>query len=403
MQNKALILGSNNTNGLSAIRCLGMHGVHTVAVDYSSTNNYGARSKYCSERLIAPHYRHDPEGFIAFLKDYALKQSCPPVLIACHDYYVEIIDAHFEELKGCFLIVQQKPGLNTALMNKENLYRLAIEHGVTMPETVSIKEDNYLEKIRETIKYPCLVKPLDSPSFVSKFRVKLFKVHNEAELLEALDKARDAHLEVFVQRLIPGFDDHMYTYDAYLDQKSQVINWVTCQKYRQFPINFGASTYLGHNYIPALHEIGSKFLSAVGFTGFAEIEFKKDSETGRFYMIEINVRLTNFDAFLAELGLNVPYTTYRELIGQPIQQNLPKADRRLAFWYAYEDLISIKQYLKAGQLSIRQVISSLRQPKVYAIWDWNDPKPGISFASMIAARLTSKISAKLKPTKEVAS
>lgn len=403
MKNKAVILGSNNSNGLSAIRCLGVHGVQTVAVDYSDLNNYGARSKYCSERLIAPHYKHNPKGFISFLKDYASKQDSPPVLIPCHDYYVEIVDQYLDELSGSFLIAQRQPGLNTALMNKQVLHRLATEKGVLMPETVSLNEDGFLEKVTNEIKYPCLIKPIDSPSFVNKFRVKLFKVNNEGELLESLAKAKEANLEVFVQRMIPGFDDQMFTYDAYLNQESQVTNWATCQKYRQFPINFGASVYLGHKYIPELHEIGAKFLSAMKYRGFAEIEFKRDAETGAYYMIEVNVRLTNFDALLAELGLNVPYTTYRELIGQPLEPTLPNPDRELAFWYAYEDVIAIRQYVKTGQLSLGQIAKSLLKPKVYAIWDWQDPKPGLAFAKIIGDKALSKIKHKFKATNEVSS
>ncbi len=54
---KAVILGSNYYTGLSIIRGLGSHGIHTVAMDYSRKNAYGARSKYLTEQIIVPHYR----------------------------------------------------------------------------------------------------------------------------------------------------------------------------------------------------------------------------------------------------------------------------------------------------------------------------------------------------------
>lgn len=66
MNNKAVVLGNNYYIGLSTMRCLGREGIHTVAVDYSYENTYGAESKYCSERVIAPHYRKEKEQFIAF-------------------------------------------------------------------------------------------------------------------------------------------------------------------------------------------------------------------------------------------------------------------------------------------------------------------------------------------------
>lgn len=391
MKNKAVVLGTNYYIALSAIRCLGVHGIEVVAMDYSEKGTYAAKSKYLSERLIVPHYRNESEKFVEFLIDYAKKQDCPPVLIPCHDLQVEVIDEHLEELKKYYLIPQTEPGLWTKVMDKASLYELALEHGVPVPETVKIDEDNFLEKVESTIKYPCIVKPVESPSFVAVFRRKLFKVHNREELEEAIRKAKDAGLEVIVQRIIPGFDDHMYTFDAYLNQDAKVTHWSTCQKYRQFPINFGASVYTGHKYVPELYDIGAKFFEGIGYKGFAEIEFKKDSETGKFYMIEVNARITNFNNLLYKLGLNIPYITYREMIGKPLEPKSFKEDQNLVFWYAYEDLLAIRDYIKTGQLTFGQIFKSLFRPKAYAIWDWKDPMPAFSYAGIIMGKIFRKI------------
>ncbi len=387
MKNKAVILGSNYYIGLSAIRCLGIQGIYTVAVDYSDKDRYGADSKYCSEKIISPHYRQDKEGFIKFLKDYASKEILPPVLIPCHDSYVEVIDEYLDELKEFYLIPQTEKGIYTKAMNKETLHRLATEKGVLVPETVRVNEDNFFEKIETIIKYPCIVKPTDSPSFVAKFRKKIFKVNNRSELEEALNKASEAGLEVIVQRIIPGFDDHMYTFDAYLNQDAKVTHWSTCQKFRQYPINFGASVYTGQRYVPELYDIGAKFLQDIGYKGFAEIEFKKDAETGQYYLIEINVRITNFNNLLYKVGLNIPYITYRELTGDPLEPKAITENTNRVFWYAYEDLLAIKDYVKTGQLSLGQVISSFFKPKAYAVWSLDDPKPSFSYFKMMAGKL----------------
>lgn len=391
MDNKAVILGCNYYIGLSTIRCLGIKKIHTVAVDYSEENAYGARSRFCSERLIAPHFRDNTEGFIDFLKEYARKQSLPPVLIPCHDSYVEVIDKYLNELKEYYLIPQNESGLYTKLMNKESLHRIAMDKGVAVPETVRTNEENFIQKVETLLKYPCIVKPVDSPSFVAKFRKKIFKINNREELVQAIKKAEEANLEVIVQRIIPGFDDHMYTFDAYLNQDSKVTHWATFRKYRQYPINFGASVYTGHKYMPELYEIGTKFLEDLNYKGFAEIEFKKDSETGRFYLIEINVRITNFNNLIYKLGLNIPYITYMELIGKPLEAKFIKKETRMVFWYVYEDLLAIKDYIRKGQLTFIEVFVSLFRPKAYAIWSWNDPMPAFAFLGNVLNRLIKKI------------
>lgn len=379
MQNKAVILGNNYYIGLSAIKCLGVHGIHTVAVDYTEDERYGAESKYCSEKLIAPHYKNDSDAFIDFLIDYAKKQDEKPVLLPCHDSYVEAIDTKLDELKKYYLIPQTEQGLYTKVMNKDTLHQLAMEKGIKVPETIQTNDPDFYEKIESVIQFPCLVKPVDSPAFVSKFRKKLFKVHTREELDEALQQAKDADLEVIVQRIIPGFDDHMHTFDAYIDQKGKVTHWVTCQKHRQYPINYGASVYTVQKHIPELYKIGSSFLEAIGFKGFAEIEFKKDAKTGDYYLIEINARITNFNHMLYKVGINMPYITYMDLTGNPLEPKAIQSDTNVAFWYGYEDMLAVRDYLKTGQLSIGTVLKSLVRPKVNAIWDWNDPKPGITF------------------------
>lgn len=392
MNNKAVILGCNYFIGLSTIRCLGIEGVHTVAVDYSNEYTYGADSKYCSERLIAPHYKEQKKEFVQFLIEYASKQTLPPVLIPCHDSYVEVIDEHLEELKQYYLISQTEQGLWTKVMNKDLLHDIAKEKGIAVPETVRVTEDNFYDKVEKFIKFPCIVKPTDSPAFVARFRKKIFKVNNQEELKASVEKANQAGLEVIVQRIVKGFDDHMYTFDAYLNQDSEVTHWVTCQKHRQFPINFGASVYTSQKYVPELYDIGAKFLEDIKYKGFAELEFKKDAETGKFYLIEINTRMTTLNPMLYSVGVNFPYITYLELIGRPIGTKGIDYDANKNFCYFYEDLLAIRDYIRTGQLSFFQVVPSLFKKNIYAIWDWKDIKPTITFNKMIMAKVFSKYS-----------
>ncbi|MCA0984805.1 ATP-grasp domain-containing protein [Halobacillus yeomjeoni] len=391
MKNKAVVLGANYYIGLSTIRCLGVHDVHVAAVDYSWDGAYGLESKYCSEALIGPHYKEDPEGLLSFLIDYSKRQDHTPVLIPTADPYVEFVDDYLPELREHFLIPQKEQGLYTKIMDKGTLHTLASQHGVAVPETVNVYQENFVEKVEEMMDYPCLVKPVDSPAFVSKFRRKLFKVYNKEELVEKVNLAKESNIEVIVQRIIPGFDDHMYTFDAYLNQDSKVTHWVTCQKLRQFPINYGASVYTQQKHVPELYELGAKFLEGIGYKGFAEIEFKKDAQTGRYYLIEINVRITNLNHLLYKTGINIPWITYRELIGEPLDPKAVEEDKNMVFWYAYEDLLAVREYIKTGQLSIKQVITSYFRPKAPAIWDPKDPKPAMAFGKKMFGLVKGKV------------
>ncbi|WP_028612618.1 carboxylate--amine ligase [Paenibacillus harenae] len=391
MANKAVILGSNFYTGLSIIRGLGANGVHTVAMDYSKENTYGAKSKYLSEQLIVPHYKKQKEELVQYLIDYAKQQDDKPVLFPSVDPYVEFIDSRLDELKKYYHIPMTEQGFWSGIMDKEYLHSLAVKHGVLVPESVSPSEENFEERVATGIGFPCIVKPTDSPSFVSAFRAKIFTCRNIDEVRASIRKAEQARLEVIVQRIIPGFDDHVYTYDAYLDQNSKVTHWMTCQKLRQFPINFGASSFTKQKYVEELDRIGAPFLEAIGYKGFAEIEFKKDAESGSFYLLEINARTTTLDPLLRKCGINFPLLAYNELTGKPIGSQAIRHDTGIAFCFLFEDLISSRDYVRTKQLRVMQIVKTHFARKAPAIWHIDDPAPAFHFLSMLFKKATRKL------------
>ena len=162
-------------------------------------------------------------------------------------------------------------------------------------------------------------------------------------------------------------------------------------KYRQYPINFGASVYTGQKYVQELYDIGAPFFKKIGYKGFGEIEFKKDGETGKFYLIEINVRTTNLNSLLYKAGINFPYITYREMIGEPIGKKAIDYDTGIVFRYLQEDLLAIRDYVRKGQLSYGDVIKSLFRKKAPAIWSFKDPKPAFSYLGMTLKKIGNKL------------
>jgi D-aspartate ligase len=67
------------------------------------------------------------------------------------------------------------------------------------------------------------------------------------------------------------------------------------RKLRQFPINFGSSTLTHHLHVQELVDLGLDYMKRVGYRGYGEIEFKKHAQTGRYYLIEINARLSTLN------------------------------------------------------------------------------------------------------------
>jgi predicted ATP-grasp superfamily ATP-dependent carboligase len=97
---------------------------------------------------------------------------------------------------------------------------------------------------------------------------------------------------------------------------------------------------------------------------------------------------------LNKVGMNVPYITYRELIGQPLAPTALKEDKNVVFWYGYEDMLAVRDYIKTGQLKPAEVFKSYFKKHAYAIWDWQDPVPAFSYAGMIAGKVMKKVTKK---------
>ncbi len=390
-KHQALVLGTNYYIGLSTVRCLGKMNVPVTTVDYNKKEAYGSYSKYVSKSLIAPHYKEDPEGFIRFLIEYGKNQEKPPVLIPTADPYVEIVDRYWDRLKTVFLLPDLAQGYLSAIVDKDRLYAMMNKRGILVPETFEITEENLYEKVDKELGYPCVVKPVDSHSFVKTFRKKLFKVQNEKELIEAIEKAENKGLRVVVQRIIQGADTNKYTFDAYVNAKGRVSHCSSFHLLRLYPNDYGASVYTEHYYNEEIFDYGKKILEDMGFRGFAELEFKKDEKNQQYYLMEINVRIVNFNTLLEKIGLNIPYILYRDLTGSPLADREVRETKNRVFWYLYEDLWAIKEYVKSGKWTIKEVLLSLMRPKAPAIFDIKDLYPVVKYNQLLFKKLLNKV------------
>ncbi len=393
--NKAVVLGTNYYIGLSIIRCLGVKDVHVVACDYDFKNAYGAKSKYISEFLEIKGLNQIDREAADKLIEYGKKQQEKPVLFPSHDKYVEFIDKFYDEFKAYFHLTQSKE-INSILMDKWKLNEICEEHGVRVPASADIQDKDLFSIIEEKIKYPCLLKPKDTVVFTKAFRAKSFICNTREEVEDYCKKCIEHSIEAVIQEIIPGFDDHMITYDSYIDESGKTTHYMTAQKLRQWPINYGASVFTKQKYIPELVEIAKPFLEEINYRGFSEIEFKKHSRTDDIYVIEVNVRTTNFNNLIYKVGINMPYIAYAEKAGLKMPQNVYLTkDTRYAFIYGLEDFLAMIKYKRTGQQAISKTIAdSVVRKWAPAIFSIADIKPWLEFNKMILKKLGRKIARK---------
>lgn len=375
-EHKAVVLGTNYYIGLSVVRNLGRNGVHVTTVDYEPSH-YGV-SKYVSERLIAPHYKTQEQELVAFLIDYSKKQTAKPVLFPTADLYVEFMENNFDALKEYYLWPNDQKGLLTELMDKEQLLKYTEPLGILTPEIIPMTDPNVFNRATEELGYPCVLKPRDSMPFVNKYREKMFFINSEEELREKLALCIKDGQDVFVQRIVKGPETNCYSFDVYM-QDNEAVSFMTTSKIRQWPINFGASTYAKQEYIPELYDMCMPLFKDVNYKGFAEVELKRDERNNKIYLVEVNVRFVNFTELHCYLGMNTPLMYFLDSIGEKVSGAKIEKNTETYWKYKYEDIPAIKKYLKTGEMSLGQIIKDYRFKKVSSTWASDDVGPGLTF------------------------
>jgi len=392
MQIPVVLMGANYYTGLGAIRTLGRRGVAVYALDYYFPNAYALYSRYTSRKILCPDINKDEKVVADFLIELGKELPTRAVLMASADSYALLICRYSEALKPYYIFPEMPPGLHERIINKKGLSEIAREHNLNAPLTHIADPAADLEAIAGSMPYPCIIKPSLSHKFVKVFRQKCLFANNRKELLAALEKARERELEVMVQEIIPGFDDQMYVFDAYINAGGRATHTFCGQKLRQFPINFGSSTLTHQVYDEQLIEIGLDYMKRIGYRGFGEIEFKKDPASGEYKLIEINARLSTLNILFDKCGVEFTYVIYRDLIGDPLPDYHLREEKPWAFWHAYEDIFSVSAYLKKKQLTVGQVLKPwLHHKKAFAVWAADDIRPAFVFALMILRKAAGKL------------
>lgn len=201
----------------------------------------------------------------------------------------------------------------------------------------------------------------------------MIPVRNREEMIAVYQKSTDNHLDVLLQEIIPGEDDAVVNYNAYTDQ-GQVMTEFTSRHIRNAPHRWGSPRVALSEWIPEIIEPGRKALEAIGFSGFACTEFKRDARDGIYKLMEINGRHNLSGLLAVRCGINFPWLHYRHLMEGKIPQLT--TFKKGVYW------VDITRDICYSLMSLRQegypLSAYLRpylKPHVYPIWDFKDIKP----------------------------
>jgi predicted ATP-grasp superfamily ATP-dependent carboligase len=318
MNHPAIVLNCHY-NGLSIIRDLGRRGVKVYALD--ARKSVGTVSRFANFRLC-PNPLVSNDEFIDFLLKIGPEFESRPVLIPTMDQWAMSISHAREKLEQFYIpCVADRDAIDKCIY-KQQFYRWALEKGYPVPRSWKAAD---WEQIPDDA-FPVAAKPefrVSATNHSEAFQRSLKYTEERLEpLFSAIDveafvaRHKDNLSDFLIQEYVRGMSDHMITIGIYADRNHRVRGIFTGRKIRGYPPDVG-DCMAGESYeVPEqLIDITQSICAEIGYHGIAEFEFKQDSETGDFKLLEINPRTWSWVGITPACGISLGWMAYRDLTG----------------------------------------------------------------------------------------
>lgn len=369
-----VVVGLESIAGLQAARIFQSRGVSVIGIIAERGHPFG-HTNVCERVVVADTGNH---AFIEALLRLGPQLPHRAVVVPAIDSAVRLLAAHRTELEIWYHVAL--PTLDTVemLMNKANFREFAVEQGLPIPLTATLPSTRSdLSSSLEGFTFPLVVKPpVRDELWISHTKAKAFKVADLEELNKVCDEVGEWTSHLLVQEWIEGGEDQLFSCNAYFNESSAVLASFVARKLRQWPPQTGMSSLGEECRNDVVLETTTKLFQAAGFHGLAYLEMKRDSRTGRYFIVEPNVgRATGRSAIAEAGGVELLMTMYCDLVGAPLPDARAQRYGAVKWVYLRWDLQAAVANIRTGNLTIREWLASLRGRKVYAVASWSDPKP----------------------------
>jgi predicted ATP-grasp superfamily ATP-dependent carboligase len=239
-------------------------------------------------------------------------------------------------------------------------------------------------RVAGEVSYPCVLKPVSSHQWRQGDNWKLvgerkaIAIASKEELVAEYRSIARADKAALVQELVPGDDDSLVIEACYLDRNRKYAAGFEAQKLIQAPEGFGTGCIVQSVSRPELVEPTRRLLESMGFSGVAEVEYKRDSRTGEYKLIEINPRPWDQHRLGAACGVDLIYIAYCDHAGLPAPPHGEAVPGHK--WIADDTFLTM--VLRLGwQRSprLRDYLRNARGKRLFAIWSARDPAPLITW------------------------
>ena len=368
----AIVVGGDY-QGLGIVRSLGRHGVPVCVID--DEHSIARFSRYATHSVRTASLRDERQS-VDIVRDVGRRLGLDGwVLYPTRDETVAAFSRDKALLSEQFRV--PTPDWNTMqwVWDKRNTYRLAGELDIATPRTWYASSAEEVEGIQAD--GPLAIKPAIKEHFVYATKAKAWRANTKAELRQLFERAA-GHVgpgEVMVQDLIPGGGEQQFAYCAFFKDGRAMASMVVRRR-RQHPPEFGrASTFVEAIELPVLETLSERFLRAINYYGLVELEYKLDPRDGQYKLLDVNGRTWGYHTLGCGAGVDFPYLLFADQMGEAIE---PRRGRAGVSWIRLvTDLPTGIVEMLGRRLDWREYVRSLRDFQVEAVFNREDPLPGL--------------------------
>jgi D-aspartate ligase len=368
----AIVVGGDY-QGLGIVRSLGRHGVPVCIID--DEHSIARFSRYATHAVRTASLR-DERQTVDIVCDVGRRLGLDGwVLYPTRDETVAAFSRYRAPLSEQFRVPTPEWSTMQWVWDKRNTYRIAGELDIATPRTWYTSRVEELEGIQ--VDGPLVIKPAIKEHFVYATKAKAWRANTKAELRELFERAA-GHVgpgEVMIQDLIPGGGEQQFAYCAFFKDGRAMASMVVRRR-RQHPPEFGrASTFVEAIELPILETLSERFLRAINYYGLVELEYKLDPRDGQYRLLDVNGRTWGYHTLGSGAGVDFPYLLFADQMGEAIE---PRRGRAGVSWIRLvTDLPTGIVEMLGRRLDWREYLRSLRDYQVEAVFNREDPLPGL--------------------------
>jgi predicted ATP-grasp superfamily ATP-dependent carboligase len=324
MEPRILVLDGNQRASLAAVRSLGSKGLW-VAVGEAAPESLAGCSRYCHQCVTYSDPYLSPRLFFEDILQQ-IESSGISFLLPITEATTYVLLRYRDELPDHIVLPFPSSEAVEQLANKNELFQLALEKSIPIPDTVICNDaEEGLKALNGLDRFPVVLKPFKSKVLIDGGieSTQVIVANTQEEARNAITSNSFFRFPFSIQSFINGTGQGVF---ALFDHGNPVC-YFAHRRLREKPPGGGVSVLCESAPIDEqLRESAETLLRSANWHGVAMVEFRV-AEDGTGYLMEVNPRFWGSLQLAIDSGIDFPWWLYLVSTGQPVPEPVWKYRR----------------------------------------------------------------------------